>query len=130
LLRSFNLATATSVAPWVLNDTPGLKMYQAAMKRYAPSLAPDGASISVWTSAAMLEKVVELAGDAARTGPLTTALIVNGLGKLKNETLGGLTGPLTYKPGQAKAPSSACLFYELLTPQGWTAPRGSKQICV
>ena len=130
LLRSFNLATATSVAPWVLDDTPGLKMYQSAMKRYAPSLAPDGASISVWTSAALLEKAVALAGDAARTGPLTTALIVSGLGKIKNETLGGLTGPLTYKPGQAKAPSSACLFYELLTPQGWTAPRGSKQICV
>ncbi len=126
LLRSFNLATATSVAPWMLSDTPGLKMYQAAMKRYAPSLAPDGASISVWTSAALLEKAVELGGD----GELTTARIVSGLGKLKNETLGGLTGPLTYKPGQAKAPSSGCLFYELLTPQGWTAPRGSKQICI
>ncbi len=130
LLRSFNLATATSVAPWVLDDTPGLKMYQSAMKRYAPSLAPDGASVSVWASAALLEKAVVLAGDAARTGPLTTALIVAGLGKIKNETLGGLTGPLTYRPGQARAPSSACLFYELLTPQGWTAPRGSKQICV
>ena len=130
LLRSFNLATATSVAPWVLDDTPGLKAYQAALKRYAPGMASDGASVSVWTSAALLEKAVALAGDAARTGPLTTALIVAGLGKLKNETLGGLTGPLTYKPGQAKAPSSRCLFYELLTPQGWTAPRGSKQICV
>ena len=130
LLRSFNLATATSAAPWVMDDTPGLKQYQAALKRYGQGLAPDGASISVWTSAALLEKAVALAGDGARTGPLTTALIVAGLGKIKNETLGGLTGPLTFKPGQARATSSGCLFYELLTPQGWTAPRGSKVICV
>jgi branched-chain amino acid transport system substrate-binding protein len=130
LLRSFNLATATSAAPWMLSDTPGLKQYQAALARYAPGLAPDGASVSVWTSAALLEKAVSLAGDAARTGPLTTAAVVAGLGKIKNETLGGLTGPLTFKPGQSKATSSACVFYELLTPQGWTAPRGSKTICV
>ena len=130
LLRSFNLATATSAAPWMLADTPGLKQYQAALKQYAPGLAPDGASISVWTSAALLERAVALAGDTARTGPLTTALIVQGLGKIKNETLGGLTGPLTFKPGQPRAISSGCLFYEWLTPQGWTAPRGSKVICV
>ena len=37
---------------------------------------------------------------------------------------------LVIATAQAKAPSSGCLFYELLTPQGWTAPRGSKQICI
>jgi branched-chain amino acid transport system substrate-binding protein len=114
----------------MLTDTPALRQYQAALARYAPGLAPDGASINVWTSALLLERAVALAGDAARTGPLTTALIVTGLGKVKNESLGGLTGPLTFKPGQANSASSGCLFYELLTPQGWTAPRGSKVICV
>ncbi len=128
-LRAFGLVGSTGTAPWTENDTPGLRAYRTALAAYAPGLPPDGVSAGTWTAAALLEAAVAKLGAKARTQPLSTALILAGLGKIKNETLGGLTAGLTFTPGQKRATSSGCVFYELLTPQGWTAPRGSRPIC-
>lgn len=66
----------------------------------------------------------------ARAGALTSALILEALGTVKGEKLDGLTAPITFTPNQKSAASSGCIYYELLTPQGWTAPRGSRAVCV
>ena len=55
--------------------------------------------------------------------------IMTGLGMIQKETLGGLTGPLTFTPNEAQATSNGCVFYELLTTTGWGAPRGSQPVC-
>ncbi len=129
-LRSFGLAVASGVAPWTETDTPGLKAYRDALRRYAPSLPPDGPSIQAWTSGKLLEKAVAGLGAKARSGPLTTALILDALGTVKNEDLEGLTAGVTFTPNQKHAVSSGCIYYELLTPDGWTAPKGSRKVCV
>jgi branched-chain amino acid transport system substrate-binding protein len=125
-LRSFGVVTANSTAPWTQNDTPGLRDYHRAMKRWLPTAEPDGTSISTWTSAKLFETAL---AAAPRSGALTAAAVLAGLGTITKQTLGGLTGPITFTPGQKHATSNGCVFYQLLTTEGWTAPRGSRPVC-
>jgi branched-chain amino acid transport system substrate-binding protein len=125
-LRQFTLATATGIAPWTESSTPGLKEYQDAIAKYAPGEQTSGSSVQMWAAAKLLEAAVNKLG-AAGQATLTSDLIIQGLHKIKNETLGGLSGPLTFGAGLPK--SNGCAFYELLTAKGWAAPVGSKPIC-
>ncbi|MGQ0847478.1 MAG: hypothetical protein ACT4QF_25450 [Sporichthyaceae bacterium] len=93
-------------------------------------MAPDGASILTFVAAKLFEAVVATVADRAATEPVTSALVLAGLGKIRNETLGGLTGPLTFAPGQQRAVSNGCVFYQLLDERGWSAPRGTKPVCL
>jgi branched-chain amino acid transport system substrate-binding protein len=129
-LRSFGLAVASGVAPWTETDTPGLKTYHEALARYAPSLQADGPSIQAWTSGKLLEAAIAGVASKARSGPLSSPLVLEGLGTVKKNDLGGLAAPITFTPNQKLAVSSGCVFYQLLTPQGWTAPTGSHAVCL
>ncbi len=129
-LRSYGLAVASGVAPWTETDTPGLKAFHEALTRYAPALTPDGAAIQAWTSGKLLEAALAGVAAKARADVLTTAVVLDGLGTVKKESLGGLVAPITFTPNQKHSVSSGCIFYELLTPQGWTAPKGSRPVCV
>jgi branched-chain amino acid transport system substrate-binding protein len=129
LIRSFGLATSSPDAPWMLADTPGLREYHRVLARWAPDLPADGQSVMGFASGKLLEAALaNVAADVAR-GPITPALVVRGLYGVHDETLGGLTANLTFRTGQSQAPSSGCVFYELLTTSGWTAPEGSRPIC-
>jgi branched-chain amino acid transport system substrate-binding protein len=129
-LRSFGLAVASGVAPWTETDTPGLRAYREALARYAPAQQPDGASVQAWTSGKLLEAAINGVAAKARSGAVTSALVLAALGTVKNNDLGGLVAPITFSPNLMSSVSSGCVFYELLTPQGWTAPRGSRKVCV
>lgn len=128
-LRKNTLATASVNAPWMLKDNEGLREYHRAMATYAPGLPPDGVSIAAWSSGKLLEAAIDNLGAEARNGPITTAMVMKGLGMIKKETLGGLAPPISFSPGQKAAPKIDCVYYELLTNKGWTAPRGSKPVC-
>jgi branched-chain amino acid transport system substrate-binding protein len=128
-LRSFGLASATINVPWMFTDQPGLREYHRVFATYAPSVTPDGGSIMTWAAATMFERAIANVGAAARTGPITPALVLQGLGGIHHDTLGGLSGPVTFAPNQAHATSNGCVFYMSLGATGWTAPRGSKPVC-
>lgn len=129
LVRSFGIATSTGEAPWILNDTPGLREYHRVLARWAPNTPPDGASIIGFTCAKLFEAALaKVAPDIVR-GAITPALVLTGLGGIHNESLGGLTTGVTFHPGEKSAPSSGCVFYEFLTTTGWTAPQGSRPVC-
>jgi branched-chain amino acid transport system substrate-binding protein len=131
LVASNGLYLGSFLAPFPANDTPGLKEYHAAFERYAPTLTLDGASMIAWSSGKLLEAAVNTLGAEARSGPLTTAMILKGLGNVKNETLKGLSPPMTFKPGQAFAPAINCYAVISLTtrePQ-FAAPEGTKFHC-
>jgi len=130
VLRSFGVVTVSGEAPWILDDKPGLKAYRAALAMYTPDTAPDGASAMAWTAGELLRAAVEHVDTEARSGPITTALIMRGLGMISHETLGGLAAPFSFSPNQPHATSSGCMFFELLTTAGWSAPQGSKPVCV
>jgi branched-chain amino acid transport system substrate-binding protein len=128
-LRCFGLTSATSVVPWLLDDQPGLRAYHRVLKSYASNVTPDGASIITWAAAQLFEAAINNVATPARVAPITPSLVLAGLGKVHDDTLGGVTGPLTFTPGEAHAISNGCIFYMTLTTRGWTAPRGSTPAC-
>jgi branched-chain amino acid transport system substrate-binding protein len=130
LLRQFGVATTSAEAPWMLTDTPGLADLHRVLDAYAPNVIAAGATTLSFTSARLLEAAIRNVDGRARRGPITPALVLQGLGTIHHETLGGLTGPLTFQPGQKTPVSSGCVFYELLTKDGWTAPRGARPVCL
>jgi branched-chain amino acid transport system substrate-binding protein len=129
VLRSFGLASATPNVPWLFTDQPGLREYHRVMARYAPNVTLDGGSVITWAAATLFVHAIEQVADEARTSPITSALVMKGLGKIRHDTLGGVSGPITFTPGQSHATSNGCVFYMTLGTNGWTAPRGSKPVC-
>lgn len=122
------LSIASSVFPWTASDTPAQAAFQKAMKELT-NLPPDGPASIAWTSGELLAKAITSLPAKDAEGAISADLVLRGLGTIKNETLGGLIAPLTFKPG-GTAPVGKCVFYVLLTKQGWTAPASSKAVCV
>jgi branched-chain amino acid transport system substrate-binding protein len=128
LVRSFGVASSTGSAPWMLDDTPGLREYHRVLSAWAPATPPDAWSMIAFTSAKLLEAALAQVASAVARGPITPELVLQGLGDIRNESLGGLTVGLSFRPGQAHG-TSGCVFLEQLGTAGWTAPRGSHPVC-
>lgn len=128
-IRRLTLLVSSANAPWTRADTPGQRRFLAALKQYVPNLAPDGGAMAAWASGTLFEAGVDRLGPQARSAPITTAMILTGLGAIENETLGGLAPPITFAPNQKFAPRLNCVYVELLTTEGWTTPRGSRPLC-
>jgi branched-chain amino acid transport system substrate-binding protein len=128
-LRSFGMVSESPVAPWTAQDTPAMRAFHAAMARYAPQVPPDGEAVLAWTSGALLEAAVAEIPAPELSGGLSPALIVEGLGRIHDDNLGGLTAHLTFAPGEQHALSSGCIFLERLGPGGWSTPTGSTPVC-
>jgi branched-chain amino acid transport system substrate-binding protein len=129
IIRQDTLLVSGANAPWNRADTPGQVEFLAALKQYAPTLIPDGMAMAAWSSGKLFQAAVDRLGVAARTAPVTTALILQGLGRIRNETLDGLTPPITFTPNQPAAPRLNCVYIEVLTTEGWTTPLGSRTLC-
>jgi branched-chain amino acid transport system substrate-binding protein len=130
-IRKNMLSSSSPVAPWMpdTQDTPGQREYHAALKKYAPQSQPTGNSMAAWAAGKLLEAAIANLGPVAVGKAITSADVMAGLGKINKETLGGLTPPMTFKPGQKFATPMNCVYFTLLTEKGWTAPRGSKPVC-
>ena len=128
-VRELGLAAINANAPWFATDQPGLRQYQAALKTYAPQIVSSGITLQMYASGKLLEAGVNLLGAAAREKPLTSAAILAGLNKVRNETLGGLTAPLDFTV-KNRSRSSGCVYLTVLGKQGWTAPSGTKPLCL
>jgi branched-chain amino acid transport system substrate-binding protein len=129
ILRSFRMLTASPVAPWTADDTPGLQAFHRAMQRYRSDLPPDGETVIGWSSGILLEAALNHLSTAERAETLTPRLVVQGLGRIHDETLGGLTSHLTFNPALGHATGTGCIYLMELTAAGWTAPDGSHPRC-
>lgn len=127
-LRSNTISIASPVTPWTETSNAAQKAYAAALARYASGQPADGPSAVAWASGKMLEAALGKVDAEARKGPITTALVLKGLGLIKGETLGGLIGPISYVSGRP-TPDNDCTFFVMLKTNGWTAPQGSKVQC-
>ena len=94
----------------------------------APDVPDVGANAQAWASGQLLAAAVNAMSSAAHKGPITSAMIAEGLWKLKDETLGGFAPKLNFLRGKP-APPSNCAFYAQVANGGWTAPYGEKQFC-
>ena len=117
------LAPASTFPTMLTGGNPGIVAYQDAIHQYAPNLEESGGTSMVWTSGELLKKAL------AGIGPQpTTDAVFKGLYSLKNETVGGLTPPVTYAAGQG-APPVHCYFVVQVRSGRWTAPHGTAYDC-
>jgi branched-chain amino acid transport system substrate-binding protein len=124
------LLFAPNVFPWMLAASPAQQEFQSAYKRYAPGTPTDAAAALAWTSGKMLEAAVAALGSAAVSEPITTDLIMKGLGKITKETLGGLIPATTYSFHQARATPVDCAYVAVLSDRVWRAQFAGKPQCL
>jgi branched-chain amino acid transport system substrate-binding protein len=126
-----NAFTSSPTLPW-FSTAPAMADFNAAMKQYAPSLDLSSASTQepltatdAWVSGLMFQEAVKLSGV---TGIPTSADILAGLAKFKNDTLGGMAAGLTYTNPKNKL--EGCYFTIQIKSQQFTLPNGAKPSCV
>ena len=118
------MLAASNVFPYFQTGTPATDEYQRALRGYATGLDP-GQSVAIgWAAGKLLEKAA-----AELPEPPTSEGIVAGLWTLKNETLGGLTPPLTFIENQP-AVSPACWFNIEVKKRAWISSDGFQLHCV
>ena len=114
---------AGTVDPNAVADAVKGREYHDAMQRYAPSVADSPTTSTVWTAGALLREV-----SRALPGTVTSADFFPRLYAIRNNTLGGLVGPLTFNEGKA-ASAINCVFRLKVAGQHFTAPDGSQPQC-
>jgi ABC-type branched-subunit amino acid transport system substrate-binding protein len=113
----------STVLPWLFTTNPGVAEFHSAMKRYAPSVAADIQSEPGWVSAKLFELAARGVSD-----PPTSQSILEGLWSIKNDDLGGLTGPLTFTRDE-NAPKTICYWTLQVKGGAFTTPRGADAKC-
>lgn len=113
------------VHPWFDDSIPAMKDFHAAVEKYAPSILPqlNEESSDAWAGGMLFAA----AAAKAPSGPLTAKTVKEGLYSLKDETVGGLTVPLTFTPG--KATSVKCYFTVGISSGKFTLPDGLRTAC-
>lgn len=99
--------------PWLKSDTPATVEFQTAMKKFFKG-AIEPPHAGGWVSAKVFEKAAERTGH-----PEEAAGILDGLYGFKGETVGGLTGPLTFTRGQ-NSPRQQCWAGLVIKDKKWT----------
>jgi branched-chain amino acid transport system substrate-binding protein len=114
------------VFPYFLNTgTPALTEWGKATAG-APKDAVGAKTAYAWASVKLAELALER--GIPKDATPTTAGLLNGLYTIKDETLGGLTVPLTF-PKAAVPKAGACWFPFTVRNQTFTAETGTKPAC-
>lgn len=98
--------------PWLKGDTPATAEFQAAMKRHFKGAA-EPPHAGGWVSAKVFEEAAKRTDRPAEAGG-----IVEGLHTFRAETVGGLTGPLTFTKGQ-NTPRLECWAGLIIKDKKW-----------
>jgi branched-chain amino acid transport system substrate-binding protein len=97
--------------------------YRDAVRRSTPGAPISGIGAMAWTQGKLLE-----AAGAALPEPPTSAGLIDGLYRLRGETLGGLVPPITFTPGP-HGRVNTCTVPIRLAAGAWTLPRGDHFVC-
>lgn len=93
--------TSGPTAYFTDEDIPGTAEFREAMETYESGYLESSTMSDNAVEAWAAGKLFEAAAEAAKLGPSSTSAdVVNGLYKLKEETLEGLVAPITYTKGQ------------------------------
>jgi branched-chain amino acid transport system substrate-binding protein len=110
-------------AMWIDNSNRSIVEFKNALAKYAPGLPADLTSLPGWVSAKLFQFVTQNLPD-----PPTSQAILHALWSIKNNTLGGLTIPLTYAQGQ-NAPPIFCYWIAQVKNGGFSTPNGGARAC-
>ncbi|GAA0636009.1 hypothetical protein GCM10009547_45280 [Sporichthya brevicatena] len=127
-VRAASLYVGAPHAPYVGTGTPALDEFHAAFKKYTGKVAQDQPMMYGWVDALYFARAIENLPLAIRSGTITTAIILDGVYSLKNETLGGLIPPMTFTRGKV-APFVNCYSALRIGKDGVTSPTGNKPVC-
>jgi branched-chain amino acid transport system substrate-binding protein len=116
------MAATSPVFPWFQSNTPAAAAFHDALKTYGGA-APSAGSAVGWVSAKLFEKAA-----AAMPEPPTSEAVLQGLWALRDETLGGLTQPLTFVENQP-APKVMCGFNFTTKAGAWVSADAFKLNC-
>lgn len=119
------MLAAGSTVPFTDDSTPGTKGYREMLKKYLPDIGGEDGPLPMnsYIAVQLFKKAVELGG----TDEVTAASIKDGLYQMKDETLDGLTVPLTYTEGK---PTIINCYFTLGIEKGkFTTPDGLKTRC-
>lgn len=114
-----------STVPFVDDSTPGTKAYQELIADYLPDLGGENGPLPMnsFIAVQMFKQAVELGG----TDEVTSASILDGLYQMEDETLDGLTVPITYTKGK---PTIVNCYFTLGIEDGeFTMPEGLDYVC-
>jgi branched-chain amino acid transport system substrate-binding protein len=95
------------VAPFFDTTNPAIKAYRDAIAKYAPETSAAASNGSIALFAWVAGQVVLTAANKVN-GPITSAALKAALYTFKDETLGGLSVPLTFD--QSKPSITTCLY--------------------
>jgi branched-chain amino acid transport system substrate-binding protein len=98
------LIGTVNVAPWFASS-PGLNAMRSALAKYGGGVPLLDPTVEVWAGLEMFRKAAILGG-----ANVTPQSVTAGMYKLKGTTLGGLTPPLSFKPGASHVGSCGYLF--------------------
>jgi branched-chain amino acid transport system substrate-binding protein len=108
--------TIATVAPWTATNIAQVSAFQQVMRHYGAGIQLDGSSIQGWTSAQLFE-----AGTLNLPDQPTSQDIMNGMDKVTNNDLGGLTGQ--------NARPEVCWFHVQLRNGQFSSPDNGKRGC-
>jgi branched-chain amino acid transport system substrate-binding protein len=112
-------------APWFDTSIASINEYHEALSKYGNGEQPSGPGAVGWASALLLG--AGLAGIPAGSDP-SSQLILNTLYKIKDDTLGGMIGPVTYTAGH-DAPRVLCLFPAQIENGQFVSISNGKAVC-
>jgi branched-chain amino acid transport system substrate-binding protein len=102
---------------------PAIKEYLQGMATYAPGVGYSGMGTYAWAAGQMFATAGKNFSDNPTSAELFTALWT-----VRNETLGGLIGPVSYVKGKGTI-TKPCTFIWGVSNGKFTAPNGLKQTC-
>ncbi|MFI5045668.1 MAG: ABC transporter substrate-binding protein [Acidimicrobiia bacterium] len=112
---------------------PEIARMQKAMKKYYPDVisadnadTPSELVVTMWAGGVLLEKLLpQISSDASK--PITRQQFYDGMYTLKNETLNGLSSPITYVKGSNNTLS--CWFTAHFKGGKYAVDNGGKYTC-
>ena len=115
--------SASFVFPWFQRGTPATDEFQGALKSFGQGMTPGAGPPVGWVSGKLLEKAA-----ANMPEPPTSQAILDGLWSVRDDTLAGLTAPLTFVRDKP-AVQIACWFNMTVKNEAWVTPDAYQQHC-
>lgn len=118
------LIVPSNAFPYFQSGTPATDEFQRVLRHQKGNLALGVGTAVGWVSAKLFEKAARNMPE-----PPTAEAVLRGLWTIKDDTLGGLTVPLTFAENQ-KAKTRNCWFTMVVKDRTWTTPDGYKLHCL
>lgn len=114
---------SSNVFPYFQSGTPATDEYQRAMSTYGSRVEPGVGAATGWVAGKLFQRAA-----ANIPEPPTAAGVLAGLWTLRDDTLSGLTQPLTFLENQPTKPRR-CWFNIAIRSAAWESPDGFRQHC-